>query len=292
MPFSLSVHDELPADETAIVDAGLGEANDAAAPLHEVRPLSCFARDATGRVVGGAVGRRWGGCCELRQLWVRPELRRRGLGSDLVRRFEARAQEHGCSVFYLETFDFQAPGFYQALGYATAYEHKVYPHGISRCTMVKACPRQAPDVAPGPPRPASAPQARREGGCQCGAVRYRIAGAPVMTALCHCSMCRRAHAAPAVAWALYDESQVEFTAGERSFHASSDGCRRGFCPRCGSQISFSADYIPGRIDLAIGSLDDPDGLPPSLHCWDSRRLPWLHLADGWPRFPEFPPAPA
>lgn len=42
-----------------------------------------------------------------------------------------------------------------------------------------------------------------EGGCQCGAVRYRIAGRPVMAALCYCSMCRRANAAPAVAWAMY-----------------------------------------------------------------------------------------
>jgi hypothetical protein len=130
-----------------------------------------------------------------------------------------------------------------------------------------------------------------EGGCQCGAVRYRVTGAPVMTALCHCSMCRRAHAAPAVAWALFAESQVEFTGSGRSFHASSEGCRRGFCPACGSQISFSAAYIPGLIDLAIGSLDDPDGIEPRLHSWENERLSWLHLSDGWPRFPEFPPRP-
>jgi len=130
-----------------------------------------------------------------------------------------------------------------------------------------------------------------EGGCQCGSVRYLITGAPVMTALCHCSMCRRAHAAPAVAWALYAESQIEFTGSERRFYASSPGCRRGFCPDCGSQISFSAEYIPGLIDLAIGSLDDPNSIEPGLHYWENERLSWLHLADEWPRFAEFPPRP-
>ena len=49
-----------------------------------------------------------------------------------------------------------------------------------------------------------------EGGCQCGTVRYRISGAPIMTALCHCTLCRRANAAPAVAWAMYEDAQVTF----------------------------------------------------------------------------------
>ncbi|MGH8284563.1 MAG: GFA family protein [Steroidobacteraceae bacterium] len=52
-----------------------------------------------------------------------------------------------------------------------------------------------------------------EGGCQCGAVRYRIAGHPVIAAVCHCSMCRRANAAPAVAWAMFQEAQVTFVRG-------------------------------------------------------------------------------
>ena len=50
-----------------------------------------------------------------------------------------------------------------------------------------------------------------KGGCQCGAVRYETAGAPVVVAICHCSMCRRANAAPAVAWAMLQEAQVTFT---------------------------------------------------------------------------------
>ena len=106
-------------------------------PLHEVQPLSCFARTEAGVVVGGAVGRRWGRCCELQQLWVDPSHRSQGIGAMLVRAFEARAREHGCLTFYLETFDFQAPGLYRSLGYAVAYEHRVYPHGIVKYVMVK-----------------------------------------------------------------------------------------------------------------------------------------------------------
>jgi hypothetical protein len=133
--------------------------------------------------------------------------------------------------------------------------------------------------------------AKLQGGCQCGSVRYRITGEPIMAALCHCSMCRRANAAPAVAWAMYMESSVEFANGGLKTFESSPGCRRSFCPNCGSQISFTADYIPGLIDITIGSLDDPNLIAPSLHYWESRRLSWLHLRDELPRHPEFPPQP-
>lgn len=128
-----------------------------------------------------------------------------------------------------------------------------------------------------------------EGGCQCAAVRYRINGEPLVAALCHCSMCRRAHAAPAVAWAMYREEQVEFLNGKPAEYASSPGAKRGFCGRCGTQVSFVADYIPGLVDIPIGSLDDPNQIAPAMHYWDSRRLSWVEPARGLPRHAEFPP---
>lgn len=145
---SITVHDDCPRAEAGVVDAGLGEANDAAAPLHEVRALSCFARLPSGEVIGGAVGRSWGGCCELQQLWVEPSHRQRGIGSQLVARFERHAMERGCHVFYLETFSFQAPQLYRALGYRSAHEHAVYPHGIVRHLMVKHSRAAAAAAAP------------------------------------------------------------------------------------------------------------------------------------------------
>jgi len=131
---------------------------------------------------------------------------------------------------------------------------------------------------------------RLHGGCQCGSVRYEIGGAPLLTALCHCTMCRRANAAPAVAWAMFKDAQVKFAKGTPAEYASSPEARRGFCARCGTQISFRASYIPGLIDITIGSLDRPEAVPPALHYWDTKRLPWMKFADDLPKYPEFPPA--
>jgi GNAT superfamily N-acetyltransferase len=133
----ITAHDEHPQAEARLIDTGIGEANDLAAPLHEVRPLSCFARAPSGEVLGGAVGRRWGSCCELQQLWVHPAHRRQGIGARLVRAFEDQARRHGCHRFYLETFSFQAPAFYASLGYRQAHALDVYPHGIVKLLMVK-----------------------------------------------------------------------------------------------------------------------------------------------------------
>jgi hypothetical protein len=127
------------------------------------------------------------------------------------------------------------------------------------------------------------------GSCKCGAVRYEIDGAPVMTALCHCTMCRRANAAPTVAWAMFRIAQVTFTGERPTEYASSAEARRGFCGRCGSQISFTASFLPGLIDITIGSLDQPQAMAPRFHYWDSQRLPWLQFADGLPRHAELPP---
>ena len=84
-----------------------------------------------------SVGRSWGSFCELQQLWVEPSHRRKGIGAQLLGAFEAHARSRGCSSFYLETFNFQAPGLYKALGYEVAYEHKMYPHRIVKLIMVK-----------------------------------------------------------------------------------------------------------------------------------------------------------
>lgn len=142
---AFSLHDDrLPADAVTVVDQGLGDANAAAAPLHEVRALACFARDDVGPVIGGAVGRSWGECCELQQLWVAPPHRRAGLGAALVRRFEARAAERGCTFFYLETFSFQAPALYLSLGYDVLDRNPAFPHGIVKFTMGKQLPAPVP----------------------------------------------------------------------------------------------------------------------------------------------------
>jgi hypothetical protein len=128
-----------------------------------------------------------------------------------------------------------------------------------------------------------------EGGCQCGAVRYAISGTPVMTAICHCTMCRRANAAPAVAWAMFKQSDVAFAAASPKLYASSPEARRGFCDACGTQISFVASFLPGLIDITIGSLDDPERLPPQFHYSYATHLGWVEFSDTLPKYPGLPP---
>jgi GNAT superfamily N-acetyltransferase len=137
MSLRFTVHDTVPEPEGALVDAGLDASNAAAAPLQDVVPLSCFARLPSGAVVGGAVGRTWGECCELQQLWVDEARRRQGIGADLVRAFEAHAQARGCRTYYLETFSFQAPSLYRSLGYEVAVALEGFGPGIVKYLMVR-----------------------------------------------------------------------------------------------------------------------------------------------------------
>lgn len=130
-----------------------------------------------------------------------------------------------------------------------------------------------------------------EGGCQCGAVHYAVAGQPVVTALCHCTSCRHAHAAPVVAWAMFREAQLSYGKAAPTAYESSPGVKRWFCSACGTQLAYTAGALPGFVDVAIGSLDRPDLMPPALHIWDAERLPWMKLADGLPVHAGFPPGP-
>ena len=143
-PITITGHDDVPRSDGVIVDAGLCGFNDAAAPLHEVRPMACFARTPDGAVIGGAVGRTWGPAAEIQQLWVADAHRHRGVGTALVRAFEARAAERGCRSCYLETLSFQAPRFYAALGYRVVFELRELPYGIVRFTMLREL---GPDAA-------------------------------------------------------------------------------------------------------------------------------------------------
>ena len=138
MPVHFETLDGRPAQEAGIVDGGLDAFNHDHAPLAAVAHVTCVARDDAGDVIGGAVGRTWGECAELMQLWVAPEQRRQGIGARLVRLFEARAAADGCRTCYLTTFSFQAPRLYRALGYEVAWEVRGFPQGIVKYQMVRA----------------------------------------------------------------------------------------------------------------------------------------------------------
>jgi GNAT superfamily N-acetyltransferase len=135
--FTCSVAELAAAQDLAVVDAGLDQYNRAEPELARVRRLSVLARSPAGGVVGGAVGRTWGECGELLQLWVSEAQRRSGVGAALLGLFEREARARGCTLVYLTTFSFQAPGFYLRHGYLNVLETRGYTGGIARYTMHK-----------------------------------------------------------------------------------------------------------------------------------------------------------
>lgn len=143
MRIHYSTHEAPQTEAAAIVDAGIGRHNDAIAPLQQVRGLFVFARGQDGRVLGGAIGRSWGACCELEQLWVNEGERRRGMGRELMRHFEAEAWRRACTLIYLETWSFQAPDFYTSLGYRVALETTGYGGEIVKYTLQKHLEEQS-----------------------------------------------------------------------------------------------------------------------------------------------------
>lgn len=119
------------------------------------------------------------------------------------------------------------------------------------------------------------------GGCQCGAVRYRLNAAPSGTHFCHCSMCRRAVGGPFAALAGVPKADLEWTKGEPAIYASSSIAERPFCRECGTPLGFwYKDSARGCVTL--GSLDEPEAAPIALHWGVESKLSWLKLCDGLP----------
>jgi hypothetical protein len=129
-----------------------------------------------------------------------------------------------------------------------------------------------------------------EGGCLCGAVRYRVEGPPLHAGYCHCRICQRAAGAPVVAWGGWPAGCFAWTRGEpRSFASSAKG-ERSFCPVCGTSL---AAVDPGErtlVEVTLASLDDPAAFAPEEHIWTASRVRWLVLGDELPRHAG-PPGP-
>jgi hypothetical protein len=128
-----------------------------------------------------------------------------------------------------------------------------------------------------------------EGGCLCGAVRYRAGGPPRVPTNCHCPTCRKASGGAFVPWATVPSASFAFSAGEPARFESSPGVARAFCGRCGTPLTYQRADQPDFIDLTICSMDDPARLPPADHTWTSLKLPWLTIADGLPCYEQARP---
>jgi len=129
-----------------------------------------------------------------------------------------------------------------------------------------------------------------EGGCFCGAVRYRASAAPLGSMICDCQSCRRIAAAPSVPWLTFEIGAFSFTRGEPVTFPSSAGVRRTFCRDCGTPLTYHGDKTPAEIDVTTCSLDEPERFPPTHRSWVSHALSWWSSNRALPAYAQSKPA--
>ena len=120
------------------------------------------------------------------------------------------------------------------------------------------------------------------GGCQCGAVRYRVDMQPVGAHFCHCRMCQRAVGNVFASLAPVLKERLVWDKKPPQFFKSSTAAQRGFCAQCGTPLTFA--YNQSRwICVTTGSLDEPARVPPTVHYGIESQVHWLHLHEELPR---------
>ena len=120
-----------------------------------------------------------------------------------------------------------------------------------------------------------------EGGCLCGAIRYRIDGAPRVVSHCHCSLCRRISGAAYVTWLTVKKDRMAIN-GDLVWYPSSEWGARGFCPACGTHVVGRSDHYERYWDVTAGSLDATDGISPERHVFVGNKVAWIVISDTLP----------
>jgi hypothetical protein len=131
-----------------------------------------------------------------------------------------------------------------------------------------------------------------EGGCDCGAVRYRMETAPLFVHCCHCRWCQRETGASFALNAMIESDRVTNLGTEPELvdtpSASGRGQQIARCPRC--RIAVWSHYAGGGPFVKfvrVGTLDDPDQLPPDIHIFTASKQPWVVLPPHTPSVPEY-----
>jgi hypothetical protein len=127
----------------------------------------------------------------------------------------------------------------------------------------------------------------REGGCSCGAIRYRLTSDPLFTNCCHCLNCQRQTGSAFVINLLIEADRVELLAGDPrpvDVPREDGSAQRIFrCPTC--QVAVFSQY--GRTDVNFvrgGTLDDPSSVGPDAHIFTRSKLRWITLPESVPAF--------
>ena len=127
----------------------------------------------------------------------------------------------------------------------------------------------------------------REGGCLCGAVRFKAEGEPINVRICHCRNCQKAMGSPFFARALFKQSALTVE-GATSRYATSERVERVFCKTCGTRL-FSWRTDGSAAGVALATFDDRNAFAPTEHIFVSGKMTWLRFDDGLPQYPETVP---
>ena len=127
----------------------------------------------------------------------------------------------------------------------------------------------------------------REGGCSCGAVRYRLTSEPLFVHCCHCLSCQRQTGSAFVINLLIEADRVELLSAEPQpvDVPRDDGSKQRIyrCPIC--QVAVFSEYgRPGVWFVRAGTLDDPSVVTPDVHIYTRSKLPWVALPESTPAF--------
>ena len=131
-----------------------------------------------------------------------------------------------------------------------------------------------------------------EGGCTCRHVRYRLTSRPMFVHCCHCRWCQRETGSAFVLNAMIEADRVEPLSGEVDVVDTPSNSGRGQkisrCPKC--RVAVWSNYAgagPAIRFVRVGTLDEPDRLPPDIHIFTESKQPWVVLPSGVPAMPEY-----
>ena len=125
-----------------------------------------------------------------------------------------------------------------------------------------------------------------EGGCYCGAVRFRVTFPSRFCAHCHCPNCRRAHGAAFVTYVGFPREQLEFLAGEEVLarYTTETDATRSFCTACGTTLFYEGPRWDGEIHVTRTSIDGDVDREPSAHVYVDHAVPWFRITDDLKRY--------
>ena len=125
-----------------------------------------------------------------------------------------------------------------------------------------------------------------DGGCTCGAIRYRMNSDPIVTHACHCRQCQRHTGGAFVLNAIIETDRLEVLSGApRAIRFAGTTHEAWFCADCGTYVWSAYDgRFRGCRFVRVGTLDDPDACPPDVQIYTESAQPWVPLSDRLPKY--------